>query len=312
MEKNKSGRKALGTVQLTGAAFIWGVAFVAQSVGNSYMGPFAFGFVRSLLAVITIAVLINVFDLIHSMKRKNNSPVGNRGWSRVTLQAGIICGTFLGIAATLQQIGLNYTTVGKAGFITAMYIVLVPVVRMFTGKPAGKQVWAGVFLGVAGLYLLGVYGSGETGLNPGDLMMLGSALCFTFQIIAIDNFVDRVDGLKLSLLQFTVYGLISLPLMLLFEQPDPHAIVEGWIPVLYMGVMSSGVAYTLQIMGQGKLNPTVGCLLMSLESVVSAVSGWFLLGEKLSVAETAGCVIMGAAIVIAQLPDRVKDPAEKM
>lgn len=303
MEKKQSGRKALGTVQLTSAAVIWGVAFVAQSLGNAYMGPYTFGFVRSLLAVITIAVLINGFDLIHSMKRKNDSPVGSKGWSRLTLQAGIVCGVFLGIAATLQQYGLLYTTAGKAGFITAMYIVLVPVAGTLLGKPAGKKVWTGVLLAVVGLYLLGVHGSGESGVNPGDLMVLGSALFFTFQIMAIDHFVDRVDGLKLSLLEFAVYGLMSVPLMLIFEQPDIHTIVDGWIPVLYMGIMSSGIAYTLQVLGQGKLSPTVGCLLMSLESVVSVIAGCLLLGETLAVAEAAGCVIMAVAIVIAQLPD---------
>lgn len=308
MEK-KSGRKALGTTQLSAAAVIWGVAFVAQSVGNSYMGPFTFGFVRSLLAVITIAVLINAFDLIHSVKRKNDSPVGEKGWSRLTLQAGILCGLFLGAASTLQQVGLLYTTAGKAGFITAMYIVLVPVAGKIVGKPASKKVWAGVLLAVVGLYLLGVHGSGETGVNPGDLLVLGSACFYTFQIMSIDHFVDRVDGLKLTLLEFAVYGLISLPLMFFFEQPDPHSILDGWIPVLYMGVLSSGVAYTLQALGQGKLSPTVGCLLMSMESVVSVIAGCLILGETLTTAEIAGCVLMGAAVVIAQLPDFRKGPS---
>lgn len=286
-------------------ATIWGVAFVAQSVGMDYIGPFTFNAVRNaiggLVLLPCIALLRRTGDGKGAIPEDERKAVSEN--RKNLLLGGICCGVMLFVASNLQQIGIQYTTVGKAGFITAMYIVLVPILSIFLGKKAGIKIWAAVVLSVAGLYILCMTG-GRFSLQKGDLLVLLSAFAFSVHILVIDHFAPLADGVKMSCIQFFVCALLSAVCMWLFEEPDMGAILQAWIPVLYAGVLSCGVAYTLQIVGQRGMNPTVASLILSLESVISLIAGWVILGQALSAREISGCVLMFAAIILAQLPER--------
>ena len=214
---------------------------------------------------------------------------------------GILCGTALFAASALQQIGIQYTTVGKAGFITALYIVLVPVCGLFVRKRVQPKVWLAVLIAVAGLYLLCMT-DGSFSLQKGDLLVLACALGFTIHILVIDHFSPLVDGIKMSCIQFFTCSILSAVCMALFETVNVSNLLHAWIPILYVGILSSGVGYTLQIIGQKGLNPTMASLLMSLESVFSVLAGWIFLHQALSGRELSGCILMFAAIVLVQLP----------
>lgn len=286
-------------------AVIWGVSFVAQSVSTDYIGAFTFNAVRNLLGAVVLIPCIWVLKKVN----RNEAPVDNRSAAQQTKEAGrknlltggISCGVLLFIASNLQQIGIQYTTVGKAGFITAMYIVLVPVLGIFLKKKVSARVWGAVVIAVAGLYMLCMT-DGSFSLQKGDFLVLLCALVFTLHILVIDYFSPKVDGVKMSCIQFFVCALLSGICMLLFEEPDLALILAAWVPVLYAGVLSCGVAYTLQIVGQKGMNPTVASLILSLESVVSVIAGWIILGEALSGRELLGCALMFAAIILVQLP----------
>ena len=281
-------------------ATIWGVAFVAQSVGMDYIGPFTFNAVRNAIGGL---VLLPCIALLRRTGAKEEDAVPAPGSRKNLLLGGACCGVLLFVASNLQQIGIQYTTVGKAGFITAMYIVLVPILSIFLGKKAGIKIWAAVVLAVAGLYILCMTG-GRFSLQKGDLLVLLSAFAFSVHILTIDHFAPLADGVKMSCIQFFVCALLSAVCMWLFEEPDMGAILQAWVPVLYAGVLSCGVAYTLQIVGQRGMNPTVASLILSLESVISLIAGWVILGQALSARELSGCVLMFSAIILAQLPER--------
>ncbi len=206
------------------------------------------------------------------------------------------------IAGSLQQVGLQYTTVGKAGFITACYIVIVPVCGIFLHKKIGGRVWIAVALSLIGLYLLCI--TERLTIGKGDILVFLCALVFTMHILVIDYFSPRADGVKMSCIQFFVCGLLSLVPMYALETPELGALMKSWAPILYAGVLSSGVAYTLQIVGQKNVNPAIASLILSLESCFSVLAGWLILGQRLSVREAAGCALMFAAIMLAQLPER--------
>ena len=285
------------------AAVIWGVAFVAQSVGMEYVGPFTFNAVRSIIGGMVLIPCIFLLDRLKKEDDKREcSPEEKKKSRRTLLIGGICCGLCLCVASNLQQIGIGYTTVGKAGFITAMYIIIVPVLGIFMKKKIGIQIWISVVMGVIGLYLLCMTESFS--LSKGDAYVLLCALVFSFHILTIDHFSPLVDGVKMSCIQFFVSGILSGIMMFLFEKPQIGGILAAWLPILYAGAMSCGVAYTLQIVGQRDMNPTVASLILSLESVVSVLAGWVILGQKLSVKELLGCVIMFGAIILAQLPER--------
>lgn len=281
-------------------ATIWGVAFVAQSVGMDYVEPFTFNAVRNMIGAI---VLLPCIGLLNRLNGKVNDEAGEPQKKTLVI-GGISCGVLLFVASNLQQFGIQYTTVGKAGFITAMYIVLVPVFGIFLHKKAGLKIWAAVALAVAGLYLLCMT-DGSFSLQMGDLLVLACAVAFSFHILVIDYFSPKVDGVKLSCIQFFTCAVLSAIGMLLFEEPKLSQILAAWVPILYAGVMSCGVAYTLQIIGQKGMNPTVASLILSLESVVSLLAGWVILGQKLSKRELAGCALAFAAIILVQLPSKV-------
>lgn len=282
-------------------AVIWGVAFVAQSVGMEYVGPFTFSFTRCMIGGLVLIPCICLLDRLKKGETQEPKTAEDR---RTLLAGGICCGAALCTASNLQQFGIKYTSVGKAGFITAMYIVLVPVMGIFLKKAVGLKVWVSVALAVAGLYFLCI--TEGFSVSFGDLLVLLCAFVFSVHILVIDYFSPKVDGVRMSCIQFFVCGLLSGVCMLIWEKPDLHAVLQAWMPILYAGVLSCGVAYTLQIVGQKGMNPTVASLILSLESVVSVLAGWLLLGQKLSTRELSGCVLMFAAIILAQLPQRGK------
>lgn len=282
-------------------ATIWGVAFVAQSVGMEYVGPFTFNMARNGLGAL---VLVPCIFLMNKSRRSERKEISKED-RKTLVTGGILCGILLCIASNLQQFGMQYTTVGKAGFITAMYIVLVPVLGIFLHKKAGVKIWCGVALAVAGLYLLCMT-DGSFTLQKGDWLMLACAAVFSLHILVIDYFAPKADGVKLSCIQFFTCAALSAVGMLLFEEPQLSQILAAWLPILYAGVMSCGVGYTLQIVGQRGMNPTVASLILSLESVVSLLAGWVILGQKLSGRELAGCALAFAAIIIVQLPSKAK------
>ena len=285
------------------AAVIWGVAFVAQSVGMEYVGPFTFNAVRSLIGGIVLIPCIFLLGKLNGEGEVKLLPEDKKE-RKTLLTGGMLCGLFLCAASNMQQFGILYTTVGKAGFITACYIVLVPILGIFLGKKTGAGIWFSVILAVIGLYLLCMTDSLSFG--KGDLFVLGCAVLFAGHILVIDHFTVLVDGVRMSCIQFLVSGLISAVLMFLFENPTMGAIWEAKLPILYAGIMSCGVAYTLQIVGQKDMNPTVASLILSLESCVSVLAGWMLLNQKLTLRELAGCAVMFGAILIAQMPERKK------
>lgn len=278
-------------------ATIWGVAFVAQSVGMDYVEPFTFIAARNIIGAI---VLLPCIGFLKRFKEKESQETHKESKKTLAI-GGITCGILLFIASSLQQFGIQHTTVGKAGFITAMYIVLVPVFGIFLHKKVGIKIWGGVVLAVAGLYLLCMT-DGSFVLQTGDLLVLACAVAFSFHILVIDYFSPKVDGVKLSCIQFVTCAILGLIAMFLFEEPQLSQILAAWLPILYAGALSSGVAYTLQIIGQKGMNPTVASLILSLESVVSVLAGWVILEQKLSGREFAGCALAFAAIIMVQLP----------
>lgn len=277
-------------------AFIWGTAFVAQSVGMEYIGPFTFNGVRSIIGAFTLLPCI-------LFQKKSCRKIIEEGSSRKDLVVGgLLCGALLFVASSLQQIGIKYTSAGKAGFITSCYIVIVPLIGIFMKKTSGWKIWAAVVLALAGLYCLCITDGFTVG--KGDIFIFLCAMAFSAHILVIDYFSPRVNGVVLSCIQFFVCGVASLPCMFVFDTPDMVAIISAWMPILYAGVLSCGVAYTLQIIGQRNVNPTIASLILSLESCFSVLAGWVILHEKLSMKESLGCVLMFMAIILAQLPDK--------
>lgn len=286
-------------------AAIWGVAFVAQSVGMDYVGAFTFNAVRCLIGA---AVLLPLIWFLDSKKPAVvQTPEEKKAGRKILLLGGISCGLCLCAASNFQQFGIKYTTVGKAGFITACYIVIVPILGLFMKKKCSSYIWTAVVMAVTGLYLLCIKDGFSIG--KGDILVLVCAVLFSLHILVIDHFSPMADGVKMSCIQFLVCGILSGIPALLLENPEFSSILAAWQPILYAGVMSCGVAYTLQIVGQKNMNPTVASLILSLESCISVLAGWVLLGQSLSFREILGCVIMFAAIILAQLPQREKAPA---
>lgn len=293
------------------AAFIWGTAFVAQSVGMDYLGPCTFNAARSFIGGAALLPVI----FVSSRWKKRRAGEGVKGqpgpfWrkNKALLLGGGLCGILLGVASLLQQAGISTVTPGKAGFLTALYIVLVPILGLFAGKYPGWKVWVAVAAALAGIWCLSV--RGDFSIAPGDLLVIASALFFSFHILVVDRFSPFVDGVQLSCLQFFVAGLLSTAAALLWETPEWEKMLAAWGPLLYTGVLSSGVAYTLQILGQKTTRPTVASLILSLESVFAALAGWVVLREPLSPKELFGCAMVFGAVILAQLPDRKKQRAE--
>lgn len=271
-------------------AVIWGVAFVAQSVGLEYVEPFTFNSVRSIIGGL---VLLPCIVILKKWKK---------GFAtKIEWIGGICCGIALCLASNFQQFGMQHTTVGKAGFITALYVVLVPVLGLFVKKKVPIFIWLCVGLSVAGLYLL-CMPEGAFVLALGDLLVLICAILFSLHILVIDYFSPKGDGVVISCIQFFTCGILTGVVMIFTETPTIGNILDAKWAILYAGVLSSGVAYTLQVVAQKNVNPTVASLILCLESVVAVLAGWIILGQGLSTREIWGCVLMFVAIVLAQLP----------
>jgi len=278
------------------AAFIWGTAFVAQSVGAELVEAFTFNAARSAVATVFLLVVC----VILRKSRKDRAKRSSAYWKDLAI-SGICCGAALTIAAYFQQKGLETTSSGKAGFITALYIVIVPIIGIFLKKKAPRTIWVSVLLAVAGLYCLCI--TEDFSITGGDFYVLLCAFCFSAHILVIDHFTQKVDGVEMSCVQFLVCTILSALGMLAAETPSLDAVLQCSGLILYVGIFSSGVAYTLQILAQKDSNPTVVSLLLSLESVFAVLAGAVILGDQMSGKEYFGCVLMLVAVVLAQLPE---------
>lgn len=306
--KNLKKTKIRNSGLLLITAFIWGIAFVAQLSGGNAVGPFTFNAIRSLLGCISLIPIIIVMDKLgvsrgapKNKKEKKNLIVG-----------GILCGLALCLASNVQQFGLLLgQSAGKAGFLTTLYILLVPILGLFLKRKCRWNIWVGVVLAIVGMYLLCFKGS-LSSFKLADGLLLLTSLLFSFHILIIDYYSPKVDGVRMSIIQLLVCGVVTLIPTYFYDISyqshgdltkwvEPLTHFNSWIPILYAGILSSGVAYTLQIVGQNKLNPTVASLIMSLESVFSVIAGWVILGDKLSLQELIGCGLIFTAVCIAQL-----------
>ncbi len=296
-------RKAKQVILPLITALIWGSAFVAQKNGAELLGALSFNWTRSLMAALGLLALVKVLE----RRAPEKSGEEKKQERRALLRGGLVIGTLLAVASTLQQYGVGLTTAGKAGFITALYIVLVPLLGLFLRKRVRLLVWCGVAVAVAGLYFLSFAAGGAPVFNTGDLFVVACAFAFSFHILAIDHFTKTADGVKLSCVQFFVAS-AEMFIAALFVDGLPMQAIWACMPyILYAGVLSSGVGYTLQIVAQKDGDPTVVSLLLSLESFFAVVSGALLLHERLTPREYLGCALMLCAVVLVQLPEKKTD-----
>lgn len=290
-------------ILLMTTAFIWGGTFVAQKDAMSYIGPFTFTGIRMIIGGAVLIPLIIFLSKRNigpaSGPRSIGSPIADPSFI-----GGFFCGVVLFFAITFQQIGIVYTTAGKAGFITAMYIIIVPILGIFMKKKIGKIIWLCVVLAMAGLYLLCM--EGDLTMNKGDMIMILSAFGYAMHIITIDYFSPKGDPIKMSCVQFFVCGALCLPTMLT-EAPALSNLLDAWFPIFYAGVVSCGVAYTFQVVAQRDTSAAITAIILSFESVFAVLMGFLLLSEIMSLKEIAGCALMFAAIILAQIPEKPKE-----
>ena len=280
-------------------ASIWGSSFVAQALGMEHVSPFTFTWGRSIIGGLFLLAVIPFLDKVQGKIHKK--PGANPWRSKTLWFAGFICGTILFISESLQQFGLLYTTVGKAGFLTSLYIVIVPVLGIFLGRTNGLNIWVAVVLALVGLWLLCMTDDSFT-ITIGDSLVIACALSFSLHILVIDRFAPFIDVVRMSCIQFFIGGVWGFILMMLLEPPSIDALTSALGAILFCGILSNGVAYTLQAVAQRGINPTIASLIMSLESVVSVIAAWIVMGQTMNSREICGCIVMALAIVIAQLP----------
>ena len=306
--------KTKSTFLLLLTAFIWGVAFVAQSVGMDYVGPLTFNACRFIIGALFLIPCIAFLDTLKKKEAaasgdltdtSGNLPTASETQDKKTLLlGGLCCGIAIAVASALQQYGISMTTVGKAGFITALYIVIVPILGIFLKKKPRLIIWVSVVLALAGLYFLCMTDS--LSFSKGDTMVLLCALAFSIHILIIDYFSPKVDGVRMSCIQFFVASILCGVPAVILEHPQFSSLLAAWAPILYAGILSCGVAYTLQIVAQKNYDPTIASLILSLESVFSVLAGWIILHQSLSPREIFGCVLVFIAIILVQLPERKK------
>ena len=285
-----------GSIMLLITSLIWGTAFVAQSEGMNYVEPFTYNAMRTLLGGVVLIPVMILFRFSNKRNGKEKSSCSLRN----TVIGGICCGIALFIASSFQQAGITQTTAGKAGCVTALYIVIVPMIGIFLHKKMPLRMWLFIAIALAGFRLLCI--KQDIGISSGDLLVFFGAIAFAVHITVIDYFNQKnTDGVLMSCIQFFTAGLLMLICMFIFEKPTIPNIMGAGGTILYAGILSCGVAYTLQILGQKHTNPTLATMLMSLESVFAALSGWLILGEKLSIKDFIGCVLIFAAVILAQL-----------
>lgn len=293
-------KRIRSSLMLVLTSLIWGAAFVAQSVGMDYVGPFTFNAARFIVGGIVLIPCIFFLRRVNADEENKMDENEKKSRMKTGVAGGFCCGIFLCFAAMLQQIGVSYTSVGKAGFITSLYIIIVPVLGLFIKKRVPFNVWISVAIAVIGMYLLCM--TEGLSIGKGDFFVFLCAIGFSFHILVIDYFSPKADGVLISCVQFFTAGIISGIFMIIFENPEWSAVCLAWAPILYAGVMSSGVGYTLQVVAQKNIEPAIASLIMSLESVFSLIAGWIILGEVLAPKEQFGCVLVFAAIILAQIP----------
>lgn len=298
-------RRMRANILLLITTIIWGTAFVAQKAGAD-IGNFTYGGIRTFLGGL---VLIPVIFILNRGKTPIFAPE-RKEQNKLNLIGGLACGVVLFIAGSLQQFGVAYTTVAKSGFITVMYVAFVPLIGLLLGKRVGKRTWICVVLCCVGFYFLSLYGEHLT-LQLGDLLVLLCAIGFSIHILVIDYYSPKCDGVMMACIQFLTAGLLGIICMFIFEEPNIQDILACWLPILYAGVLSSGVAYTLQIVAQKDAEPTQASLILCLESVFAALAGAWLLSERMSLIQYAGCAIIFAASIISNLPEKTEKLPEK-
>lgn len=302
----KSKNNIKGTLILVLTSLIWGLAFVAQSDASDLIPSFAFNSMRSFVGAAFLLVVIG----LKSLKTKERLIPDDKNERKRMLLSGAVCGVFLAISVNLQQVGLSLYPSGtaseaRAGFLTALYVILVPIFYAIGGKKVAFPVWIGVLIALGGIYML-CFSGGLSGVYWGDAMIFLCAVSFTFHILAIDNLGKNISGIKLSFIQFVVCGIISGIASLIFEKVSIAEISAAVLQILYLGIMSSGVGYTLQIIGQKYAEPAIASMAMSLESVFAALGGWIIAGNAMSAREIIGGLLVFSAIIIAQLPQTKK------
>lgn len=298
-------KKMQSNLLLLITAFIWGSAFVAQKSGMDYIEPFTFNGIRTLIGGLVLIPVVLFMGRGSSKEAdaKEISAEEKAKQNKTLIIGGICCGVALFVASSFQQFGVTYTTAGKAGFITTLYVVFVPILSVLLRKRVRPIMWLCVVLGAIGLYLLCMTDKSFS-LAYGDTLVLICAVCFAIHIMTVDYFISKADGVKLSCVQFLTAGVLGIICMLLFESPDMGAILDCWVPILYAGVLSCGIGYTFQVVAQKHAEPTVASLIMSLESAFAVLCGAILLGEAMSVRELSGCAVIFAAVIISQLPEK--------
>ena len=298
-------KKMQSNLLLLFTAIIWGSSFVAQKSGMEYIEPFTFNGIRMFIGGLVLIPVILVMDRKKSAEEDDASPEEKAKQKKYTFFGGICCGLAIFVASSLQQFGVSYTTAGKAGFITTLYVVIVPIFSVLLRKKVRPIMWLCVVLGAVGLYLLCMTDASFS-LQFGDSLVLLCAVAFAVHIMTVDHFAATIDGTKLSCIQFLTSGVLGIIGMLIFESPDINAILDCWLPILYAGVLSCGLGYTFQVIAQKYAEPTVASLLMSLESVFAVISGAILLHETMSLRELSGCAVIFAAVIISQIPEKKK------
>ena len=306
-------KKMQSNILLLFTALIWGSSFVAQKSGMDYIEPFTFNGIRMVIGGL---VLIPFILLMDRKKARDGAaePMSDEEKAKARkkiVAGGICCGLAIFVASSLQQFGVSYTTAGKAGFITTLYVVIVPIISVLLRKRVRPIMWLCVVLGAVGLYLLCMTDDSFK-LAFGDMLVLLCAVAFAVHIMVVDHFAAKLDGTKLSCIQFLTSGILGLVGMAIFESPDISAILDCWLPILYAGVLSCGLGYTFQVIAQKYAEPTVASLLMSLESVFAVISGAILLHETMSMRELTGCAVIFAAVIISQLPEKKKKEGEAL
>lgn len=293
-----------GELILLLTAIIWGTSFISQKLGMNYIEPFTFGASRFLLGAVALIPVILIFDALNKKKRnvKSVEETKREFSNKDLIMGGILCGSALFLGASCQQWGIVYTTAGKAGFITALYIVIVPLFGIFMHKKINLLTWIGVVLAVVGLFFLCI--QEDFSIQRGDIVVLVGTVFWALQIIVVDVYVDKTEGIKLSFVQFVTAGILSAIAAVIFENPDINEIIACGGPILYTAIMVVGVAYTLQIIGQKYTNPTVAAIILSMESIFAVISGAIFLNESMSAKELIGCILMFIAVIITQVEPR--------